>query len=245
MVSDGSGPRVSVADAGDEAYWLAARLSVPVFVGADRVRSVQSVSALGCDAAVLDDGFSHRRLHRDLDILSVRPTDLCPSAAMFPAGSLREPPTAAARAHLVTGFDTDFRQNTAGVRRPDFTFAHEPLGLVDAGGRRSSLPPGPTDVYLVSGIADPVRFAHTARASGFRVVGEARFRDHHVFNVLEITKVFSEAAAKGAEMLLTTEKDLVRFPVHNGPLPLRALRIETRIVAGEARLLGRLLELFS
>ena len=245
LISDGSGPRVTAADAGDEAFWLAKRLRVPVLVGANRVRSVQAARALGCDAAVLDDGFSHRRLFRDLDILSVHPADLSPTAATLPLGDLREPSIAAKRAHLLTGFDADFQQRTSGERKPDFTFIYEPLDLVDADGHPSSLPHLPTRAYLVSGIANPARFERTARSVGFRVAGASCFRDHHVFRTAEIIRIFEQATAAGAELVLTTEKDMVRIPTLKCPMSLRALRIRPRIVVGEARLRESLAGLFS
>lgn len=240
MISDGTGPSVGFEQAGDEACLLAARLSgTSVFVGADRVKSALDARDFGAEVAILDDGFSHRRLYRDLDILLARPADLSPSAALFPVGNLREPPDAAARADLIGGFEDDWTD-----ARPDFTFRHAPVCLVDLHGRVHSFSPPPRRVRLLLGIERPERFFASAREAGFEICGKSIFKDHHRFSNRELQRVFLAARDDGVDAILTTEKDLVRIPQNTYPLPVFALRIETRIVSGQDKLDAALAKLF-
>jgi tetraacyldisaccharide 4'-kinase len=241
MVSSGEGPLLPEEASGDEAYHLAEQLpGASVYAGWDRIRSVTEARDQGAEVAILDDGFSHRRLSRDLDILLASPSDLDESAAFFPLGDLRECPNAAARAHLVGGFEEDWQG-----RQTDFTFRHVPTCLVDVGGSCAALSDfHSVKAYLLCGIAKPQRFINSARQSRFEECGRSVFRDHHRFSKRDLVHVFSSAATKKADLVLTTEKDLVRIPKTNYPLPLFAIRIETEIVSGDARIHNALRKLF-
>lgn len=106
----GNGPLLSAAEVGDEANMLAKQLNhVPIYVGADRVAQVERAKRQGATVAILDDGFQHRRLHRDLDILLAEPAHLMPGTPLFPYGELRDAPEAAIRADLIGGLDTLWR----------------------------------------------------------------------------------------------------------------------------------------
>lgn len=232
MISSGTGPLTDASQSGDEAYLIAsATRDVPVYVGADRLQSLLAARKQGAEVAILDDGFSHRRLYRDLDILLTAPEDLSAAAAFFPVGRLREPAKAAARAHLVGGFELEGRGGT-----PDFSFAHVPVGLRWVDGTPRPLGIGPRKVHLLSGIAKPERFFQTAKNAGFECVGVSVFRDHHNFSKKELRQVFAEASVNHAEAVLTTEKDLVRMPEKRTPMPLLGLCIETQIVSGKERI---------
>jgi tetraacyldisaccharide 4'-kinase len=241
IVSKGEGPILSVEEAGDEARLLAEQLpQAAVYIGADRVRSVTQARDRGATVAILDDGFSHRRLYRDLDILLADPSDLDASAAFFPVGDLRESPKSAARAHLVGGFEDAWKG-----RRTDFTFCHVPTCLVDVDQVCRPLSAFRYGrAHLVSGIARPHRFDKTAEEAGFRVWGRSMFNDHHRFSLRDLSRVFSHAAAEKADLVLTTEKDLVRMSKGPYPQPLFALRIQTKIVSGQDRLDSAIQRLF-
>ncbi len=229
VASLGEGPILSVKESGDEAYLLAEELRhIPIYLGADRIRSVIRARDDGAEVAVLDDGFSHRRLHRDLDILLASRKDLGKSAAFFPLGDLRESQKAAARAHLVGGFEEDWREG-----KVDFTFRHVPIELDEVGGGIRPLSGmGGERAFLLCGIAKPERFIETARRAGFDVCGHLFFKDHHRFSKGDLSRVFSNASAAKAKLVLTTSKDRVRIPTAVNPLPLYALRIETQLVTG-------------
>ncbi|GAH04418.1 unnamed protein product, partial [marine sediment metagenome] len=104
LVSDGEQILLTASEAGDEAMLLAQALpGVPVLCGADRVEQVRNARALGARVALLDDGFQHLRLNRDLNILLVHPDDLSGHSDLLPAGPLREPVSAISRADLLAG----------------------------------------------------------------------------------------------------------------------------------------------
>lgn len=232
IVSAGNGPLMEAIQAGDEAYLVAARTrGISVYVGADRVRSAVAAGNSGIEIAVLDDGFSHRRMHRNLDILLASPDDLATTARFFPSGRLREPPGAAARAHLIGGFADEWQ-----AQATDFTFNYIPIDAMDLNQRRHPLDALPRKVHLLSAVARPDRFRRTVEAEGFQCVGHSVFRDHHRFSQEELRVVFSQAAANTAEAVITTEKDWVRIPKTRPPLPVLALRIDMQLVSGEEKI---------
>jgi len=239
VVSRGEGPLVGVDLAGDEAVVAARRLAgVIVRVGADRVASARAAVAEGADAIVLDDGFQHRRIDRDLDLLLVAPEDLDPGTATLPAGPLRERADAAGRADLLVGLARDWQGRGDA---PDVLVEHVPAGLVDP---RWGVEPlesrSGARAHLLAGIARPERLAETARDAGFEVVGTSFFRDHHRFSRRDLERVEKQARDAGTELILTTEKDLARLEDLETSLPFLALRIDVRVVRGE-RLLERFL----
>jgi tetraacyldisaccharide 4'-kinase len=233
VVSHGAGALAGSAQAGDEALLAAMRLSgVAVLAGRDRRALAALAACEGYRVAILDDGFQHRSLHRDLDILLACPEDLDPRTALLPLGPLREPPSAASRADVVGGLAGDWAQDD-----PGFLFSLAPECLVDPGWKTHPLDAAYcARAFLVSGIARPSRFARTAREAGLEVAGHAVFRDHHRFTSRDAQHVRREAVEAGASLLLTTEKDLARgFPRTDG-LPLLALRVSVRLVRGADRL---------
>ena len=239
LVSFGDGPLVDSRLAGDEAVVAARRLDgVIVRVGADRVASARSAVTDGADAIVLDDGFQHRRIYRDLDLLLVAPEDLDPSTDRLPAGPLRELADSADRADLLVGLERDWSGRDDA---PDVLIDYQPTGLVDRSWNDVPLDDRrDARVHLLAGIARPERFAETAERAGFEICGTSFFPDHHRFSERDLERVEREAHDAGGELILTTEKDLTRLESFETSLPLRALRVDVRIARGE-RLLGRFL----
>jgi tetraacyldisaccharide 4'-kinase len=236
IVSRGEGALAVAAQAGDEAFLAAMRLrGVAVLAGRDRGALASLAAGEGFRVAILDDGFQHRGLHRDLDILLACPEDLDPGTALLPLGPLREPSSAASRADVVGGLAADWPRGD-----PGFLLSLAPECLVEPGWETRPLDsPGGARAFLVSGIARPSRFARTAGEAGFEVAGRAEFPDHHRFTTGDMARARREALEAGASLLLTTEKDLARgLPCPDG-LPLAALRVSVRLVRG-ADLLARL-----
>ncbi len=241
LVSTGEGPLVTGREAGDEAY-AAARITqgIEIRVGGDRWRQVKLAKEGGATAVVLDDGFQHRRLHRDLDILLAAPEDLEKGNAdrLLPAGHLRETGDAAVRADLLGGFNRDWQ---GGASRPEFTFSYRFRDLVAPDGARREL--GDLvggRVHLIAGIARPERFRETAEEAGLEVAGVSSFPDHHRFRPAELKQAVQKARAAGATTLLTTEKDLARLEGFVTDLSLFALGIRVAIDHGEETLHQRL-----
>jgi tetraacyldisaccharide 4'-kinase len=230
VVSTGSGPVLSPREAGDEAYLAALRSppGVAVYVGADRALAARRAVEGGARAVVLDDGFQHRRLHRDCDIVLVCPEDLDPRTSTVPRGPLREGPSALGRAHLVAGFEAEWALRSDA---PEILIASALTGLVDRAGDVAPIERGRRAV-LFAGVARPERFVRDAGLSGIEVAGVRLFRDHHWFTPRELHALAAEARALRADLLLTTEKDLVRIDAPPSGTRLAALRREIDVSRG-------------
>lgn len=237
LVSGGEGPLVDPEMCGDEAHAVA-RMSrgVMVRVGADRVAQCRAAASGGTRVVVLDDGFQHRRLHRDLDILMVCPQDLSPRTRFLPAGPLREKAKAASRADLIVGLLQDWEGED---NPPPLLFDYRPTGLADREGGVTAVVP--SRVMLMAGIERPRRFERTAREAGFEIAGSSFFPDHHRFSAGDVGRVERAARIEGADMILTTEKDMSRLATVSASLPIAALRIDAVPVRGK-RLLEESLE---
>jgi tetraacyldisaccharide 4'-kinase len=244
VVSDGSRVLAGAAEAGDEPVMLARALpGVVVAVGPRRDAVGRAVEArFGRRVHVLDDGFQHLRLERDLDLvcLDVRDLDDRP----MPAGRLRERPSALDRADLVllTRLEAASEAELAALETRlgagrTLRVARAVTGWRTLDGRPA---PAPARAFLLAAIARPERFESDAAASGVAVAGRAFFRDHHLFRSGELEAVATEARAAGADAIATTAKDAVRLEGAALGLPVVVLGIAARI-ADEARLRQRLL----
>lgn len=232
MVSDGRSVLAAADQAGDEPVMLARQLpGVVVAVGRRRDRVGRAVEErFGRRVHVLDDGFQHLRLHRDLDLLCVAAGDL--QDRPLPAGRLREWPSAArrARALLVEAAAEPVTRAGGGART--FRWRRRVEGFSDRDGRACAAPARP---FLLAAIARPERFAVDAGA-GCAPAGSAFFRDHHRFTAADLGEVAARARAAGADAVLTTAKDVERIPGSWAPLPVVVLRIAAEVEeAGEFR----------
>jgi tetraacyldisaccharide 4'-kinase len=224
IVSDGVRLRADLPRAGDEPLMLARALSgAAVVVSPDRYLAGRLAELhLGATVHVLDDGFQHMVLARDLDLLIVDAADV-DRPRLLPTGRHREPLTAArhADALLVSGEDSDPRavgdrlgvQDAFGLVRQ----IGAPIEETAAGSR--ALPKG-ARVVTVSGIARPRRFEEDARAQGLDVAGTLAFRDHHPYVAADLERITARLRETSAEIVVTTEKDLVRLLMHR-PWPFR------------------------
>jgi tetraacyldisaccharide 4'-kinase len=226
IVSDGTRVLADLDHAGDEPLMLARALTgVPVLVGRDRERSGRvAEDRLGATLHLLDDGFQHVELERDVDLLAVSEDDL--TEQLLPAGRLREPLETAAVADglLVTASEE-------GVARVARALGGHGAGVFTVsralGPLRWVVPAGPLPVpeagpvVAVSGIARPERFHADLAAAGWRVVATMAFPDHHLFTAADLERVASTARQASASAVLTTEKDAVRLELH----PLTGLRV--------------------
>lgn len=231
---------------GDEPRLLAERLpGVPVVVGANRYEAGRvAVERCGATALVLDDGFQHRTLAKDLEILVVSGRAPWGNARVFPRGTLREPLGGLRRAHAVlvtnpAGSET-VAEVTTTVRRHHATApvlaaryelqdASEPL----RGRRLPARELGGRRLLAFAGLGSPEGFAETVDATGIRRVGFVEFPDHHWFTPSDVAELARDARAAGAQGLVTTEKDWMRMrELPPPPLPLWVLPIRLVIEAG-------------
>jgi tetraacyldisaccharide 4'-kinase len=223
MVGDGREVLATTEASGDEPQMLArARLGVPVLVSRERYLAGQMAEdTLGCTVHLLDDGFQHVQLARDLDLLVVTRADL--DERVLPSGRLREGLEAAAVAHalLVSGTDEEAaiigeRLGVGTVfrisRRYETPRLVQPFGapLPSSIGRR---------VVAVAGIARPERFFAALRAEGWDVATELVFRDHHWFTARDLASIGRAAFDARADLVMTTEKDAVRLNLPAGATP--------------------------
>jgi tetraacyldisaccharide 4'-kinase len=211
---------------GDEALLLSGRLEgVPIVVSADRTAGVECLSRRGVDLAIADDGFQHRRMGRDVDVVLVDAT--CPfgNGKMMPAGMLREKADSLERAHMVVISKADqvtpdrldeIRERILSVTGKEPFLSNLTLSGwsrfsegVDL--LRDSGPP-PSPVAAFSAIGNPASFNLFLQKLGFQPVIHEAFRDHHIFSVAELQAVCEKALVRGARSLICTEKDIFNLP---------------------------------
>ncbi len=214
VVSNGRGDLAGLDESGDEPLMLARALpGAIVVVGASRYACGLEAERLGATVHVLDDGFQHVQLARDVDLLLLDEDDL--GDRPLPAGRLRErlSTAAVADALLVTaGYDSAVRRVADTVGATSAFRVTRVIGAprVVASGESVVVPTG-ARVFGVAGIARPGRFFAELEGAGWRVVGSLAFRDHHRFTARDVERIAGAARTAAAAIVLTTEKDAVRL----------------------------------
>lgn len=245
VVSDGTRVIESVSRSGDEPQMLARALpGVPVVVCADRYLAGRVAEArLGATVHVLDDGFQHLPLWRDADLLLVSAADI--DDRPLPSGRLREPLASGrfADALLVSGSAEEVDQVAAAIAvSAVFTIASTPRAprrvspfgqpWVSRQGAADADQPERIRVVAVAGIARPERFRATLGNLGWDVVGWLTYDDHHWYGARDVARIADAARAAGADAIVTTEKDAVRFEQlvpSSGGVPWVFVPLETAI----------------
>lgn len=241
VVSDGTQTFLSPKEAGDEPALLAESLKgVPVLIGPERAAvGREAISRFHPDNLILDDGFQHLSLHRDLDLVLFNAARLLGSGWVFPGGELREPFSALKRAHVfvITGVDNTSRSQVEGFKRllrgvfpdtPVFLGEYLPSCLVHSQQAKTF----PMDkakrlpLYGFAGIANPDSFRYTLEKERFLLTGFQNFADHHDYTFKEMNALIDAARARRARALITTEKDFVKLRPYFGEFPILALRVE-------------------
>lgn len=231
VVSDGRFVRASVDEAGDEALLLAAHApGVPVLVGRDRaLAGLRAISAFGADVLVLDDGFQHHRLARDVEIVCFDGAGLG-NGRLLPRGPLRERLRVLARADALLVVDGPLPEDderairSKAPRAAWFAARRRPVSLRPLAGG-PALPPAALEgdaVGLLAGIARPHSFRRTLESLGARVVAERVFADHHRYRPRDLAGL-----AREAPRWITTEKDAAKI------LPRFAADADVQVLAIE------------
>ena len=246
VVSDGERLLLDSYVAGDEPYMLASNLPrVAVIVDKDRVKAGKyAIRELGCDTLILDDGFQYLKLANRLDIALVDRTNPMGGGYLLPRGLLREPMRHIKRAGFIfiTKCDesgarelkvklrslnpkaeiSECRHTAKYLRH---VYGREDKPLKDLKGMR---------IAALSAIAVPESFERALEEQGAQIVYTKRFADHHRFTQQEIIDAINKSIEAGAEALLTTEKDAVRFPrLERRDLPVLYMRVEIEMISGE------------
>ena len=234
VVSDGRAVFGTWEDGGDEPYLVARTIpGAGVFVGKSRLTSCRRAAEAGFDIAVLDDGFQHRRLARDLDILLFSPKEKV---------AWREPLSSFRRSDilLVKAAEEKVQRLEKGRRTFSgdvFTYAVAVRGIIDlrSGERVSVETLAQTKFLAFCGIAHPKRFEETLRRAGLTVVSFLPFPDHNPYRAGSLEKIGRVLSATGASALITTAKDAVKVAGRAGELgdaPLYVLDIGLNIEPG-------------
>lgn len=245
VVSDGRRLLLNSDMAGDEPYMLASNLpNVVVLVDKDRVKSGKyAIRKFGCDTLVLDDGFQYLKLQNRLDIVLVDYTNPFGYNRVLPRGLLREPKRSLKRAGFI--FITkcppegapelkarlrelnqyaEISECRHTTKYLENLYTRERFELSFLKGRK---------VAAVSGIAVPDGFEHSLRQLGAELVHCAQYADHHRYSQQEVIETINRAVEAGAELIVTTEKDAVRFPlIDRRDLPVFFLRVEIEMLSG-------------
>lgn len=245
VVSDGKSLLLDSEMAGDEPHMLASNLKdVVVLVDKDRVKSGRyAIEKFGCDTLLLDDGFQYWHLRgRRHDVVLIDRQQPFGNEHMLPRGTLREPPSHLSRANTI--FITKSDGQTEALRKriaelnptaPIIECVHHPMYLQDVftaerltldfiKGRK---------VASFSGIAQPESFEQSLVALGAELVYSKRFADHHRFTQQEILNAINRGKKRQAEIIITTQKDAVRFPkLDRRDLRILFMRVEINIVNG-------------
>jgi tetraacyldisaccharide 4'-kinase len=250
VVHDGRRLLLDSAWAGDEPYMLARSLgNVLVLVDRDRARTGRHViREFNADLLILDDGMQYQDIQHRIDICLVDRQAPFGNEYLLPRGTLREPPSNLARASYILITKALPGENGALIQRirqynrtaPIIESAHGPRylqNLYDSEDRK------PLDwlkekyVGAISGIARPESFEGALSKLGANLVITSRFADHHRFSDEELSEFIARSARRDLDMIVTTEKDAVRFPqkiagVEKMEVPIYFLRVEIEIISG-------------
>jgi tetraacyldisaccharide 4'-kinase len=245
IVSDGESLLLDSLTAGDEPYMLANNLkNVVVLVDKDRVKSgLFAIEKMGVDTLLLDDGLQYLHLKHRLDIVLVDRQAPFGNEFLLPRGTLREPPRNLRRASYIfitksTGASNE--KLIARIRRYNRTAeiiecAHKPLHLQDVVSGEIVPLEKLNGTYIGSfcGIAAPESFENGLKELGAKIEIAKRFIDHHRYSEMEIQSFISRCLRRDLEMIVTTEKDAVRFPrLTKTEVPIYFLRVEIEILSG-------------
>ena len=224
---------------GDEAQMFVRNGAAHVGIGADRWRTGRLIEEkLHAGVFLLDDGFQHRRLARQLDIVLIDALDPFAGGAVFPRGRLREPPAALGRAGMIVITRAQPGRAYSGLRarlrefNPNasiFIASVEPKRWIDA--ETGAEAPQPPHAGAFCGLGNPFSFWQTLRGLGLEPAFRWAFGDHHVYKPLQLRRLAAQARCAGVAALVTTEKDAMNLPADFArliaPVKLYWLQVET------------------
>ncbi len=250
LVSDGKTVLATPQQAGDELTMHAHAFDIPVLADADRVNGARyAFDHFDIDVVVLDDGFQHRRLHRDLDIV-LCDARLLSDQSLLPAGRLREPLSGLQRADILVARDT-LTCYALGAWNPAAECLHARSELLAV--RRADDLPMTTkkgcSVIMMTGIARPENLRRSIEKSGYTVAQELVFRDHHTYTRADVEKAIAACRDSDAFYLMVSEKDEFKLRAYlellrENDVQLYVLPMRLTIDEGRERLQQRLMKVF-
>ncbi len=222
FVDPGGSPR----DFGDEPLLIARKLGVPVIVAQERYLGGRlAEEKFGPQLHLLDDGFQHRQLARDFDIVLLTPDDV--RDRLLPSGRLREPLSSLRRADTLV--------LTSGAGPEQFPLFGKPLWRLHRGISVDNVPAARPVAFC--GIARPQNFFLQLRTAGIEPAAEAVFRDHHAYTAQDVRDLLRLAEQSEADGFVTTEKDFINLDgMLSGPLPVAAIPIKMDLLEADRAL---------
>jgi tetraacyldisaccharide 4'-kinase len=246
VVSDGKRLLLDSLTGGDEPYMLASNLpDVSVIVDKNRVKAGRyAIRHLGCDTLILDDGFQYLSLKHRLDIVLVDRTNPFGNRRTLPRGILREPVRNIRRAGFIfitksygdgaVELRKQLREMNPTAEISECRHVARYLQDVYTGERKPLEFLKGMDVAAISGIAMPKGFEDELTRLGAAVKYHKRYADHHRYSQQEIIDLINKSIKRGGKIIVTTEKDAVRFPmIERRDLPIYFLRVEIEMLSGE------------
>lgn len=242
VVSDGNKLYLNAEKAGDEPYMLASNLEgVPVVTGKKRYYPcLHAIDEFDVDCIILDDGFQHLSLYRDIDLVLFDSTHLAGQSRIFPGGELREPVSALKRCNyflLTGGNETNRNQADRFGQLLQSKFPNKLVYHAEATPRlhlenkkrieqSGNIPKeGGENLYAFCGIANPQRFMDSIASVDCQLVGSETFSDHAKYTQPIIESVENRAIELGATALVTTQKDLVKLETLHCKLPVYSIQV--------------------
>lgn len=253
IVSDGENKKASLQDSGDEPFLMARKLTgVPIVVDEVRYRGgLFAIKKFNPDIIILDDGFQHRSLYRDMDIVLLNSIDTPKDYKLFPYGNLREPFLHLKRSDFIIWTKTNFAQPPPTLRNKIFQ--------MDIPQCRSYMRPGKEmktkngsmilfseiadkRIYAFCGVADPLSFKKLLKEAGAELVRFNIFNDHHIYDTKELKGMQTEGKELNADIYLTTEKDFYKA-IEVAPNDMAIYSVSVEFILPEKvekRLLGKI-----
>ncbi len=233
LVSSGRGPIVDAALAGDEAFLHASTLpEVAVWSSKYRVKAAYSAIAQGAEAIILDDGMQHRRLQRDVEIVTIDGSDHPIKETLLPSGQLRDLPERLQGADviIVHNAQADLKDRFEEIRK----FSKAPLIATRMLPKLASIEAIQNKkIGMVCAIGKPQRFETTLRSLNAEIVERLCLRDHSPISDRKLSRFAQDAKNKGAEILVCTRKDFVKISSNDIALSLIVLDAEASIIEGQ------------
>lgn len=233
-----------------------ASANVVVFTGRDRIVSVKKAEDLKVDAVILDDGFQHWRLKRDLDIVTINSQNAFGNKCVIPRGILREPLSSLQRAEIIMLTKVDLAKDIDTIREelhniaPDALVVeavHNPEYIYDLKGEKIPLSfIKEKNICLLSSIGDPESFRKIILREQAKLALNISYPDHYQYSKKDILNLEQLCKKESVDIIVTTEKDLMRIPsdVFSPEIKIFVLRIALKIIKNEKEFFDRISDVF-
>ena len=258
IVSDGTNILLSSQESGDEAFMIALELpEIPVLVSKNRYKAgIEAISKWNTQVIILDDGFQHQQLKRDLDIVVIDSKRPFGNRYMLPAGILREPKHSLQRVDLLLLTHTNSTSNLSQTRKKIEAFSgqktifesqHHPTKLYKLDNSQDLSFESLKDqrILLVCGIGNPITLVHTVEEYQPRQLELMAFSDHHQYSKKDILRIQRKANIMKADIIITTQKDEQKLLLYANQLSIFVLAIEVRFLPEHGKSIKEMLNLYA